>query len=133
MNRKKDKIKQLQQYTKELQLIMPKNIEEYKELKNKAACERYVERIAESTIDLIHLIIKEKQLQQPEHDGQAIQTLEKANIITNKTSKKIILLKGMRNVIAHQYDDLNDEIIYETIKKEIHQDIKQFIQEITSS
>ena len=48
----KDKIKEIEGYLSELSEIIPKSFEEYKEIKNKAACERYFEKIIESVIDL---------------------------------------------------------------------------------
>ena len=71
----KDKIKEIEGYLSELSEIMPGNFEEYKEIKNKAACERYFEKIIEAVIDLSFLIIKDKNLRIPEEDKEAFDIL----------------------------------------------------------
>ena len=110
MNKRiKDKIKDIKTYLEQLSEIKPNKFEEYeKDFKTKAACERYFEKIAEAVVDLAALVIKEKDLQMPEKDYEAFEILEKENIIDSNLTKKLKDMKGMRNIIAHQYGDVND-------------------------
>ena len=125
----KGKIKDIKNYLEQLSKIKPNKFEEYeKDFKTKAACERYFEKIAEAVVDLAALVIKEKDLQMPEKDYEAFEILEKENIIDSNLTKKLKDMKGMRNIIAHQYGDVNDEFMYTAINKEIEDDVKTFLE-----
>ena len=130
MNKRiKDKIQDIKTYLEQLSKIKPNTFEEYeKDFKTKAACERYFEKIAEAVVDLAALVIKEKDLQMPEKDYEAFEILEKENIIDSNLTKKLKDMKGMRNIIAHQYGDVNDEFMYTAINKEIEDDVKTFLE-----
>jgi len=130
MNKRvKDKIQDIKTYLEQLSKIKPNTFEEYeKDFKTKAACERYFEKIAEAVIDLALLIIKEKDLQTPEEENEAFEILEKENIMNSNLTKKLKGMKGMRNIIAHQYSDVNDELMYAAISKEIEDDVKAFLE-----
>lgn len=74
----KDKIKEIEKYLGELDEIKPRNLKEYiKDIKTKAASERYFEKIIEAIIDLAFLVIKENGLETPEEDIQAFDILKK--------------------------------------------------------
>ena len=125
----KGKIKDIKNYLEQLSKIKPNKFEEYeKDFKTKAACERYVEKIAEAVVDLATRVIKEKDLEMPEKEYEAFEILEKENIIDSNLTKKLKDMKGMRNIIAHQYGDVNDEFMYTAINKEIEDDVKTFLE-----
>ncbi len=126
-----DKIKDIKTYLEQLSKIKPKNLNEYeKDFKTKAACERYFEKIAEATLDLAVLVIKERGLPIPEQDYEAFDTLEKEKLIDNVLAKKLRDIKGMRNIIAHQYGDVDDKIMYNSISKELDKDVNMFLRMI---
>jgi len=52
-----DKIDEVEKYLKELDAITPYNFDEYLEIKTRAACERYFEKIVEAIADLAFLVI----------------------------------------------------------------------------
>lgn len=123
-----DKIKDIKAYLEQLSKIKPNTLKEYKkDFKTKAACERYFEKIAEAVVDLTTLAIKEKGLPAPEEDYEAFKILEKEKIIDFNLAKKLKDMKGMRNIIAHRYGDLDDELMYLAISKEIENDVKLFL------
>ena len=123
-----DKIKEIKAYLEQLFKIKPNTFKEYKkDFKTKAACERYFEKIAEAVVDLATLAIKEKGLPAPEEDYEAFKTLEKEKIIDLNLAEKLKDMKGMRNIIAHRYGDLDDELMYLAISKEIENDVKLFL------
>ena len=57
-----DKIEEIDNYISESLNIIPHNFNEYKEIKTKAACERYFEKIIGAVIDLSFLIIKARKV-----------------------------------------------------------------------
>ena len=130
MNRINDKTKQLQKYLEELKSIIPGSYKEYNNsIKNRAACERYFEIIIETLIDLAFLIIKKERFQMPE-DNKVFNTLFENGIIDNELMEKLQDAKGMRNILSHNYGNIDDEIVYEAIKEEIIKDCKEFLKQI---
>ena len=131
MSRIKDKIDEIEKYAEELSKIIPLNFEQYKsEFKLKAACERYFERIIESVVDLAFLLIKEHRLKIPEEDKQAFDILNEENIISGNLKERLQDAKGMRNILAHEYGRIDDEIVFESIKNELISDAEEFIKQI---
>ena len=125
-----DKIKEIEKYLDEFAGIMPDNFEEYKEAKNKAACERYFEKIVEAVIDLSFLIIKDRGLKIPEEDKEVFDMLFLENIITEELAEKFKDAKGMRNIIAHEYGTIDDKIVFSSITNELIKDAEEFIKRI---
>lgn len=126
-----DKIKEIENYLSELIEITPENFQEYMhDFKTKAACERYFEKIIETVIDLAFLIIKDKRFELPEEDKETFDILAKEKIISKKLAEKLKDAKGMRNIIAHKYGKIDDEIVFESITEELEKDVKEFIKKI---
>lgn len=126
----KDKVEEIEGYLSELSEIMPGTFEEYKEIKNKAACERYFEKIIEAITDLAFLMVKEKGLKIPEEDKEAFDILSKEGIISDELSAKLKDAKGMRNIISHEYGKVDDEIVFDSITEELTKDVEEFIKNI---
>jgi len=127
----KDKIEEIEAYLSELQTIAPKNFQVYvHDPKTKAACERYFEKIVEAVVDLVFLIIKDKNLKIPEDDKEAFDILAENNIISKELSTKMRAAKGMRNIIAHEYGKIDNKIVFDSIVKELQKDAREFLDEI---
>ena len=128
MKRIDEKVKEVEEFLKELKGIIPASLNEYKKnIEKKAACERYVEKIAEAVTDLAFLAIKLKKLKIPEDDADAFNILLDDGMIDEQLSKRLKNAKGMRNIIAHQYGKINDEIVFEAVKEELSRDVKEFV------
>ena len=128
MTRIKDKIIQMNEFLAELKEIAPTNIDEYKSsLEKKAACERYVEKIVEAATDLAFLIVKIKKFRLPEDDADAFNILSENNAINTSLAARLKAAKGMKNVIAHQYGKINDEIVFEAVSESLEKDMREFI------
>ena len=123
----KDKIEEIETYLLELSEIVPKNLEEYKEVKNKAACERYFEKIIEAVVDLSFLVIRGRGFKVPEEDKEAFDILSEEKIISDSLAEKLKDAKGMRNILAHEYGNIDDEIVFHSITKELQLDVGEFI------
>ena len=131
VHRIEDKTKEIEQYLDELLTIVPDSLDIYKnDIKIKAACERYFEKIIESIVDLTFLIIKDKNLKIPEEDKEAFDILYKEGIIKKKLADRLKEAKGMRNILAHEYGKVDDEIVFNSITFELENDIKEFLKEI---
>ncbi|MBI2130320.1 DUF86 domain-containing protein [Candidatus Woesearchaeota archaeon] len=128
MGRIEDKISEINRYLRELESILPPGFEEYQSnLEKKAACERYVEKIVEAATDLAFLVIKNRKLRMPDDDLDAFNVLLEGKIIDDGLAARLKNAKGMRNIISHQYGNIDDEIVFEAIDKELSRDIKEFV------
>jgi len=131
IERIKDKINTIQEYLDYLEGIVPDGFEDYKtDLKTKAACERYVEKIAEACVDLAFLIIKLKKFKLPEDDGESFKILIDNAVLPPLLAEKMKELKGMRNVIAHVYGEVDDIKVYFSLTDEISNDVNSFLNAI---
>lgn len=128
MSKIKDKINEVHLYLDELSKIAPNEFDDYKSNNVlKAACERYFEKIIEAIMDIAFMVIVKRKLRMPEDDIDAFKILLEHKIIDEGLCKKLKQAKGMRNILAHQYGTIKDEIVFEAIKEELDNDVKKFI------
>lgn len=133
MDRITDKIKEIEQYLSELAGIMPQTFEEYSsDNLVKAACERYFEKIVEAATDLAFLVIAKNKFKVPEDDIDAFRILSEKKIISEDLYKKLKGAKGMRNILAHQYGKVEDELVFEAVTERLENDVNLFLKEIAS-
>ena len=126
-----DKINEIKLFLDQLNEIEPSSLKEYKEnIEKRAACERFAEKIIEAIVDLAFLVIKLKKFDIPEDDIDAFNILVNQGVIDEKIAVKLKNAKGMRNIIAHQYGKIDDEIIFNSITSELEKDTKEFLKEI---
>ncbi len=130
VERIEDKIEELENYLFDLDEIVPESFERYKDKEKKAACERYFEIIITAVVDLAFLFTKKKDLKTPEDEDDVFSVLLNNDIINKELSKSLREAKGMRNIIVHQYGEINDELVFESIKDELGRDVKAFISSI---
>ena len=55
------------------------------------------------------------------------------NIISEKLSTNLKDAKGMRNIIAHDYGKIDDELVFESLKEQLIPDTEEFIKSIRES
>jgi uncharacterized protein YutE (UPF0331/DUF86 family) len=126
-----DKADELERFASELQAISPGSFENYSgDLKTKAACERYFEKIVEACVDLAFLVIKDRGLKPPEDDKKAFPTLAQAGLIDGTLSQRLMEAKGMRNIIAHEYGAVDDELVFNAITAEIARDSGELLKAV---
>ena len=131
MKRIEEKIKEIKEWMDELKEIAPSDLDEYISNKEKkAACERYIEKIVEAVTDISFFVIKEKKWRIPEDDGDAFSILKENKLISEDLTKKLKNAKGMRNILAHQYGEVDDQIIFDAITEELEDDVNEFIKSV---
>lgn len=123
-----DKIKEVEELLSDLEDIRTDNIDEYiKDIKTRAACERYFEKVIEAVIDLSFLIIKQRELRIPEGDEGALRVLVNKGIIDETLFSKLSNAKGMRNFIIHQYEKIDDKLVFDVLNGELQRDVVEFL------
>jgi len=114
LGRGEEKKEQILQYVRELESIRPSTIEGYRDLISKAACERYVELIAESVADLIRIIGSEPQMEA---------------FVPKENLERMKLLKGLRNILAHRYGEIEDTVVFDAVRR-IPEDVRDFLEHV---
>lgn len=129
----KDKIAEIEEFLEFLIIRIPQTLEEYKvNLEKKAICERYTEKIIQAIVDLAFLSAIYLKIQIPPEisDTEIFEILASKDIISKELSEKLKEAKGMRNIIYHEYGEINDEIVFEAISDELEADVIEFIKSI---
>lgn len=82
----------------------------------RATIERTLELIIQAAIDVNrHLIIKKLKLPFPTTAKDSFIQLEKENILSKDLAKQLAKSAGLRNILAHEYLEIDDRIIYQSI------------------
>jgi uncharacterized protein YutE (UPF0331/DUF86 family) len=130
-NRFNEKLIELEEFLEELKDSIPEDFEEYKvDYKLRAIGERYFEKIIKAVIDLSFMVIKINKFKQPEQEKEVFDILFENKIITLALSKRLQDAKGMRNVIAHEYGRIDNELVFHSIAEELIPDVYEFINSI---
>lgn len=145
-----EKILEIENYLLELSEFVPHDFQEYEhDFKTRAACERYpqkcetisgtpkiqrifqcFEKIVEAVVDLTFLIIKDRKYKIPEEDKEAFDILVHEEVISQQLSEKLKDAKGMRNIIAHKYGRVDDELVFHSITEELDEDVRELLDKI---
>jgi len=97
-----------------------------KEIENdidiRGAVERYLYLAVQSAIDLAESIIAYKKLRKPTTMAESFHILHEAGIIPQDSVQRLVRMTGFRNAIAHAYEDLDYNIVFDVLhngKKDI--------------
>ena len=129
----KDKIKEITEFLEFLSQRVPDTLEEYKSnLEKKAICERYVEKVIEAIVDLSFLLIRHLKIEIPAEtsDTEIFYILAEKHIISKSLAENMADAKGMRNIIAHEYGKIDDNIVFEAVSCELQKDTDEFIKSV---
>lgn len=119
----------LEQFLRELRQIAPATFEEYRGVEKRRSCERLLQIAIESVIDICHVFVTGLRLGLPAEEDDLIEKLEQAKVISQPMCEVLRKMKGLRNILVHEYGRVNDQIIYEIVKSELR-DFENFTEEI---
>lgn len=121
-----NKISSIQKYLKILERY---KIYSRKEIENnidiRGAAERYLYLVSQSAIDLAEAIIAYKKFRKPSTLAESFDILKEEKIISGDLVGKMIGMVGFRNVVAHDYESINYDLVYRILHQDI-KDIKEF-------
>ena len=127
-SRAEDKIVEIEKYLVELEEAASGLLEDYiNSRRAQLVCERLFEIIIESIIDLVFIFINEKKFEMPEDDESSLDLIASKNIISSLLGKKLKEARRMRNIVAHKYGSINNEIVFNAIKENLPQDARELI------
>lgn len=125
-----NKISSIKKYLtilKRYQDLSVKEIEESIDIKG--AVERYLYLAIQATINLAEAMISFKNLRKPATMSEAFDILKEEKIISNELNEKMVKMTGFRNIIAHDYEKTDYEIVYNVLHSGM-KDVDDFIKQI---
>jgi uncharacterized protein YutE (UPF0331/DUF86 family) len=90
--------------------------------------ERNLEVSAQSVIDVANRIISIENLEKPQDYYEAIMRLGEAGIIPLKFAQKLAPIAGFRNILVHDYLDIDWDEVYNNLHQ--LQDLSKFMTQV---
>jgi len=100
-----------------------------KDTEVKGAVERYLYLAVQSAIDLAEALISYKNFRKPTTYKETFSILEEENIIDSKLSDNLVKMVGFRNIITHDYEKVDYDIVYDILRNKL-KDIEKLIKKI---
>jgi uncharacterized protein YutE (UPF0331/DUF86 family) len=75
-----------------------------------------LQRAAEQAIDLANHVIRKKKLGLPKESRESFEVLAEAGVIPHGLAGKLKGMIGFRNILVHQYEDLDVKIMVDVIE-----------------
>jgi uncharacterized protein YutE (UPF0331/DUF86 family) len=123
-----NKISSVQKYLKILERYKKYSREEIeKNVDIRGAVERYLYLAIQSTINIAEAVISFKNFRKPTTMAESFIILSEEGIIDREFAEKLIKMVGFRNIIAHDYEELNYDIVYDVLHQRL-KDIEKFIE-----
>ena len=125
-----NKISAIQKY-----LIILKRYNKYskKEIENtidiRGAVERYLYLAIQATIDCAEAVIALKGFRKPTSLSETFYILHEQGILSLHDTEVFVQMSGFRNIIAHDYERINYDIVYKNLHEGLL-DITKFIKVI---
>ncbi len=92
----------------------------------KGAVERYLYLAVQATIDLAEAVIAYKKFRKPSTMGESFYILSEEKIISREFAEKLAKMVGFRNVVAHDYEEVDSGVVFNILHHELS-DIENFI------
>jgi len=125
------KMGRLNQYLKYLHELRKSSPEEFREdFRISGATERYLQVAIECIIDIGNEIISSLQLRRPTRYRDIPHILSEAKIIPKDFAETIASMISFRNLLVHDYAEIDLELVYEFLQKRL-QDFETFMKYIT--
>lgn len=110
-----EKIQELDTYLNELKTIKPKTYDEFQKIEKKRSCERLLQLLIETVIDISNLMIKHLQLGLPRDINDVFKKIQEHDIITSAMEETLKEMRAFRNILVHRYDHIDNELVYKNL------------------
>jgi len=99
------------------------------DIKLQASVERWLQLSIECCINIGAILISMEKLHRGENFADIFVELNKANLLSDNLTKRLINMVKFRNRLVHVYWNIDPETIYSILKNNLG-DIKEFIEEV---
>lgn len=123
-----NKISDVRNYLEELKDYQEITQDDIRKIgQTRGAVERYLQLAVQSSIDLAEAVIAYKKLRKPATLSDNFLVLNKNGLIDDKLAQQLIAMVGFRNIIVHQYREVDEEIVIDILQNHLI-DIEKFIE-----
>lgn len=105
------------EYLKDIQKVNKKSF--LKDYHFYGLAERYLQLAIEIIIDIGKLIIVSENFKRPEDNGDIVSVLIDAKILSKKLGEKLVGIVNFRNILVHDYENIDREIVYLKLQKNL--------------
>ena len=123
------KLDELDGYLRELRSIAPERFEEYLGVEKKRACERLIQVAVEASLDVCALLVAGMRLGLPGEEDDLFEKLTRSQAISEPMADTLRRMKGLRNLLVHEYGRVNDRIVFEVVSQRLG-DFEAFKREV---
>jgi uncharacterized protein YutE (UPF0331/DUF86 family) len=109
------KLDEMDGYLNELRSILPPDLQTYRTVEKRRACERLLQVSVECALDVCHQLVAGRRLGLPGAEEDVLDKLESARLLSEDTVATLRRMKGCRNILVHEYGHVLDELIFEAI------------------
>lgn len=110
------KLSRLTMYLERLKPILKKRLEDYlKDDYLRFSTERLIQLIVECAADINNHVVVKQGHRPPEDYKSSFLKAAEAGLISRKLAEHIKGSAGMRNILVHEYMDIDDKMIFETV------------------
>lgn len=116
----KEKIKRILNYLDELKPILEISYKEYrKNYTNYRTAERNIQLIVDTAVDINDNFILAKNVSPPSDYYESFIRMAEIGILPFDLSKKLASSAGLRNKLVHEYEKIDDHLLYLEAKKNL--------------
>ena len=126
------KIDELDGYVRDLQSITPQDLTAYRQIEKRRACERLLQIAVKCVIDICNLLVSGLRLGLPAEEDDLFEKLAQAGFLSTQMKATARKMKGLRNILVHEYGVVNDAIVYQAVTTELG-DFAEFKKEILAA
>ena len=120
--------KRLRQLKETAESVKPEDF--YKEDQIIDATERRIQLVIQACMDIASHIVAQMALEKPKKENKEVFTiLAKHSILTPSIADRLSLMAGMRNILVHDYLEVDTRKIFNVISHDL-KDIEEFVVEV---
>jgi uncharacterized protein YutE (UPF0331/DUF86 family) len=97
-----------------------------KDIDTRGMVERYLYLAVQSTLDLAEAVISFKRLRKPATFSESFYILCEEHLVSRSLADKMAKLAGFRNILAHDYEKIDYDIVYDVLQDKLN-DIIDFV------
>jgi uncharacterized protein YutE (UPF0331/DUF86 family) len=126
------KLARLNMYLDQLKPIAGKSLAEYlSDIVSKAAAERFIQLIVECASDINNHAVVESGKRPPEDYTSSFVRAAEVGLISRELAERLKGSGGMRNILVHEYMDIDDEKVYKTLPIAL-KDYKEYLKQVNA-
>lgn len=92
--------------------------------------ERYLQLAIQAVLDVSHHIVADMDLSLPADSQALFSTLAKHKVLSARLAKKLVPMEGFRNVLVHEYLEIDRRRVYRALKQELR-DFESFVRAVS--